>query len=55
MKNIEGARKVKVVKLRADQEQERRDMEARHKRAVEEVGAALDLQHNSPVLLWACS
>ena len=53
--NIEGARKIKVQKLRADQEQERRDMEARHKRAVEEVRTALDLPYNSLVLLWACS
>ena len=42
-KDIEGARKIKVQKLRADQVQERRDLEARHKRAVEEVRPALDL------------
>ena len=35
--NIDRARKTKIQKLRADQEQERRDMETHHKQAVEEV------------------
>ncbi len=53
--NIDHARKTKIQKLRADQEQERRDMETRHQQAVEEVRAALDLQNDSLLLLWACS
>ena len=53
--NIEGARKIKVQELRAAQEQQRRDLEAGHKRAVEEARTALNLPCNGLFLLRARS
>eukprot|EP00891_Asterochloris_glomerata_P006207 jgi/Astpho2/6207/fgenesh1_pg.00088_%23_35_t len=62
--NIDRARKTKIQKLRADQEQERRDMETRHKQAVEEVYEEAKQQqadaeeaavHSLQLKLMACS